>query len=101
VRKLPTALLAAVVALIVAVTPGAGAAPTPIPEHFCQKVVLSHGQGYGVDGSGVRCNFMLFWTDRFLDHGGEPRGWNCVDLGDGGGCDKRRSKAFFEYYALD
>jgi hypothetical protein len=79
----------------------ADAAPTPIPEHFCQKVVVSHAQGYGVDGSGVRCNFMLLWTERFLDHGAEPPHWKCVDLGDGGQCDRRHSPAFFEYYALD
>jgi hypothetical protein len=100
VRKLVATTYCAVIALAIAGSP-AGAAPTPMPEHFCNRPVVSRGLAYGVDGSGVRCNFMRFWTARWLDHRGEPRGWNCIDLGEGGDCQKRHAKAFFEYYAFD
>ena len=60
-----------------------------------------NGEPWGVQGSGVRCNFMRFWTHRWLDHGGEPKGWSCLDLGDGGQCGKRHAKPYFEYYAMD
>jgi hypothetical protein len=59
------------------------------------------GVPYGVQGSGVRCNSMRFWTHRWLTRGGEPRHWSCVDLGDGGDCHRRGGGAKFEYYAYD
>ena len=54
-----------------------------------------------VGGGGVGCRFMRRWAGRYLSTRDEPRGWNCHYRGASGGCDKRRSRAFFVFYPPD
>jgi hypothetical protein len=88
-------------AIALALAPAPARAEAAIAEHFCQKPVRSDAVSYGVQGSGVRCNFIHFWTVRWLDHRGEPKGWSCVDIGESGKCHRRSGGAYFEYYSLD
>jgi hypothetical protein len=44
---------------------------------------------------------MRRWTVKWLRDRDRPADWRCVDLGEGGDCNKRRSRQFFEYYLFD
>jgi hypothetical protein len=92
------ALLGVLVSLAVAAP--ASAAPTPIPERFCDSV-QARGGTWGVDGTGPTCRFMRRWTNGWLREREHPPGWRCVDLGEVGQCDRRHSDKFFEYYLFD
>jgi hypothetical protein len=98
------AIVAVIASLLLALAamPAAssGAGPTPIPQRYCRSV-HAQGQQWGVDGTGPRCPFMRRWTLRWLNQRQHPKGWTCVDLGEGGQCDKRHSPAYFEYYVFD
>jgi hypothetical protein len=100
-QRVAIALVVVAISLVPLFAASASAhAPTPIPQRYCHSV-HAQGQTWGVDGTGPRCWFMRHWTVRWLNHRKHPSGWKCVDLGDGGQCDKRHSDAFFEYYVFD
>jgi len=102
-----------IAALIVSVAIlGAGAqaadghlsAKAAYPDTFCRKSITFEGAPWGVQGySGgtIGCKFMLRWTSRWLRSGAEPRHYRCVDIGEGGTCDRHHSKVYFEYYIED
>jgi hypothetical protein len=90
-----------VVAVVLSAVPSVGATGAATLEHYCPGTVYVHGYPYGYEGTGVRCNFMRFWTKRSVDHGGEPRHWTCLDLGETGYCHRRDHQAKFDYYLQD
>jgi hypothetical protein len=74
------------------------------PDTFCRKSIHIKGQPWGVQGySGgtIGCKFMRHWTSRWLRSGVEPPHYRCVDIGEGGTCDRHRSRVYFEYYIED
>lgn len=91
--------MAATLALLTASAP-ASRPSQPTPNRFCKNVHTEHGIR-GVDGYGPRCRFMRKWTIQYMNSRIEPPGWSCVNLGDSGGCDKRHSSAYVEWYKLD
>jgi hypothetical protein len=56
-----------------------------------------------VGRAGAPCTIQRRWTRRYLNHGKEPAGWNCVGRfkPGKGGCIKRHSDAFFVFYPAD
>ncbi|MEA2167126.1 MAG: hypothetical protein QOF76_426 [Solirubrobacteraceae bacterium] len=79
----------------------AGPAQARIPQHICRGEVHARGEAWGFQGTGVGCHFMRRWTGAFLQHGREPSGWRCLDLGDSGHCRRHHHTTFFEFYAMD
>jgi hypothetical protein len=89
---LSAVMLAAVLLLVSAPNASANA---------CGEVKVKHHR-LTVGGAGVGCGFQRRWTKRFLRRDREPSGWNChLSSAYSGGCDKRRSKAFFVFYPPD
>ena len=97
-------IIVAVMAVVAAA--GAAAAGQQAPARVAKPCGTLHFDGvpYGVQGKGVSCRFMRVWTRRYQNRGLHPRGWSCVGRGpytDGGACNDRHSKDYFEYYAQD
>jgi hypothetical protein len=106
--RLGSGIVIALAALSLLVGPGAAAGAT---EGSAAARVAKpcgtlrfNGSPYGVQGKGVSCRFMRVWTRRYQLHGRHPRGWSCVGRGpytDGGTCQDRHSRDYFEYYIQD
>jgi hypothetical protein len=99
-------ILVAIVALTLLAGPGAGAAEQSVSARVAKPcgTLRFNGSPYGVQGRGVGCRFMRVWTRRYQLHGLHPRGWSCVGRGpytDGGSCQDRHSRDYFEYYIED
>lgn len=77
-----------------------GAAPSAHAK-ACGSITTAQGT-WIVGGTGTSCKKMKRWTRSMLRGKGRPKGWKCHKRGKGsnqsGGCDKRRSTAFFIYY---
>lgn len=102
--------VAAAILLTLVVLPGgvtgasaAESASVKIPTS-CRKTLHFDGAPYGVLAQGVNCHFAIRWTKLYQNHGKRPRHWSCVGRSsytDGGTCQDRRSRHYFEYYIQD